>query len=77
MEQRSLKSQSKIALTSFDDHPKVVNYLYVEPRLLDIALELGVMEMVYHFFNLVEVGLVTILVSIDQDVVSVSDGEQI
>jgi hypothetical protein len=52
-------------LTSFDDHPKVVDYLYVEPRLLDIALELGAVETVYYFFNLVEVGLVAILVGID------------
>jgi hypothetical protein len=65
------------ALTSFDDHPKVVDCLYVEPRLLDITLELSGVETVYHFFNLVEVGLVTLLVGIDQDVVSVSASEQI
>jgi hypothetical protein len=49
--------------------------LYVDPRLLDITLELGGVETVYHFFNLVEVGLVAILVSIDQDGVRVNASE--
>jgi hypothetical protein len=53
------------ALTSFDDHPKVVDCLYVELRLLVIALELDAVERVYHFYNLVEVGLVAILVGIN------------
>src|SRR3979411_2289004 len=61
------------ALTSFDDHPEVVDYLYVEPGFLDITLELGVVEAVNYFFNLVEVSLVTILVGIDQDVINISD----
>src|SRR3982074_2539467 len=65
------------AFTSFDDHPEVVDCLYVEPGFLDIALELGAVEAVDHFFNLVKVSLVAILVGIDQDVVSKSASEQI
>ena len=40
-------------------------------------MELGSVEAVDHFFDLVEVGLVAILVGIDQDVVSISASEQI
>src|SRR3979411_348821 len=63
------------ALTSFDDHPEVVDCLYVEPGFLDIALELGAVEAVDPFLDLVKVGLVAILVGIDQDVVSISASE--
>jgi hypothetical protein len=64
-------------LTSYDDYPKVVDCLYIEPRLLDIALELGIVVMIYHFFNLVEVDLITSLISIDQDVINVTTNTQI
>ena len=64
-------------LASFDDQPEVADSLYIEPGLLDIALEVSVMEAVDYFLDLVKVGLIAILVCIDQDVVSVSAGEQI
>jgi hypothetical protein len=65
------------ALTSFDNHPKVVNYLYVESGFLDIVLELDFMEVVDHFLNLVKVGLITILIGIDQDIINITANKQI
>jgi hypothetical protein len=64
-------------LTSFDHHCDRVDCVYIESSFLDITVELDAVEMVYYFFNLVEVSFVTILVSIDQDIVSISASKQI
>jgi hypothetical protein len=52
-------------LTRFDDYFKVVDSLYIKQRFPDIALELGTVEIVDHFLDLVKVDLIAILVSID------------
>jgi hypothetical protein len=52
-------------LNSFDDHPKVVDYLSIELEFLNSTLKLSTMEAVAYFLDLVKVGLVAILISID------------
>jgi hypothetical protein len=64
-------------LTSLDDLPKVVDYLYLKLRFLDIVLELGDVEVVDHFLHFVKVYHITIFIRIDQDVINISTSKQI